>query len=74
VRRFAYGQEPKIITELDLAAGGSVEIHGYAEQWTRGDVVVTWHDDNGRHCSSWVPLHKTRRPAGDEWHGNYVSR
>lgn len=31
VRRFTYGQEPKVIAELDLTDGGTVEIHGYAE-------------------------------------------
>jgi hypothetical protein len=74
VRRFTYGQEPKVIAELDLAGGQTVEIHGYAEHWTKDEVAVAWSDDKVRHCRCWVPARKVRRPADDEWHGGYVSR
>lgn len=28
VRRFTYGQEPKVIAELDLGDGNTVDMHG----------------------------------------------
>lgn len=74
VRRFTYGQEPKVIAELGLVGGATVEIHGYAEHWSKDEVVVVWTDDDLRHCSCWVPSSKVRRPGDGEWKGNYISR
>lgn len=74
VRRFVYGGEPKIIAQVPLAGGGTVEVHGYAEHWTKDEVVVVWRDDKFQHCSAWTPVEKVRRPDEGEWHGNYVSR
>ncbi|MFD0044728.1 hypothetical protein ACFVGV_06010 [Pseudarthrobacter scleromae] len=74
VRRFTYGQEPKVIAELGLVDGAALEIHGYAEHWTNDEVCVVWTDDNFQHCSCWVQAAKVRRPPEDDWHGNYVAR
>lgn len=74
VRRFTYGQEPKVIAELELTDGRTVEVHGYAEHWTTDEVVVTWSDDDLRHFSVWVPAGNVRRTPEDEWHGHFVSR
>ncbi|MDB5243413.1 MAG: hypothetical protein JWP57_4038 [Spirosoma sp.] len=74
VQRFTYGQEPKVIAEPELTDGRTVEVHGYAEHWTKDEVVVVWSDDDIQHCSAWVPSGKVRRPAEDEWHGKSVSR
>jgi hypothetical protein len=74
VQRFTYGQEPEVIAELDLADGSTVEIHGYAEHWTKDDVAVAWKDDDVQHFHAWIPAEKVRRPSPGEWHGNFVSR
>lgn len=74
VRRFTYGLEPRVIAELPLVGGEILEIHGYAEHWTKDEVCVVWSDDDVKHLHCWLPAPKVRRPADGEWHGAYVSR
>jgi hypothetical protein len=63
-----------VIAELDLADGSTVEIHGYAEHWTKDEVSVGWTDDDVQLFHAWIPAAKVRRPSAGEWHGNFVSR
>lgn len=74
VRRFTYGEEPEVIAQVPLANGESIEIHGYATHWTQDEVDVAWTDDRGSQYTCWVPADQVRRPAGAEWHGDYLPR
>ncbi|WP_457948336.1 hypothetical protein ACTAQI_20410 [Pseudarthrobacter sp. alpha12b] len=72
VRRFVYGGEPKIIAQVPLKAGGTIEVHGYATHYTQEWVSLVWTDDVFSHCTCWVPAADVRRPAEGEWKGRYV--
>ena len=72
VRRFVYGGEPKVIAKVPLAAGGTVEVHGYATHYTQEWVSLAWTDDVFSHCTCWVPAADVRRPGEGEWQGRYV--
>lgn len=73
VRRFVYGGEPKVIAQVPLVAGGTVEVHGYATHYSQEWVSVEWTDDVFSHCTCWVPAADVRRPREEsEWHGRYV--
>lgn len=74
VRRFAYGEEPQVIAELELADGSTAKIHGYAEHWTKDEVSVAWTDDDVQLFHAWIPATKVTRPSAGEWHGDFVSR
>lgn len=72
VRRFVYGGEPKVIAQVPLKGGGTVEVHGYATHYNQDWVTVVWTDEMMQHVTCWVPADDVRRPAGDEWQGRYV--
>ena len=74
VRRFTYGTEPKVIAQVPLAGGGTVEVHGYAAHYNRDWVSVEWNDDNIKQFVCWVPAADVRRPTEGEWRGRYVAR
>lgn len=72
VRRFVYGQEPKVIAKVPLTAGGTVEVHGYATHYNQEWVSIQWTDETFRHLSCWVPAPDVRRPGDGEWRGRFV--
>jgi len=73
VRRFVYGQEPKLIARVPLRGGGTVEVHGYATHYTQEWVSVAWTDERAGHVSCWVPAADVRRPREEaEWQGRFV--
>ncbi|ALV43102.1 hypothetical protein AU252_19680 [Pseudarthrobacter sulfonivorans] len=73
VRRFPSGTEPRVIAQVPLAGGGTVEVHGYATHYTQEWVSIEWNDDNIQHFACWVPAADVRRPGEDEWRGRYVA-
>ncbi|MBT2566580.1 hypothetical protein J7I84_08750 [Arthrobacter sp. ISL-85] len=72
VRRFVYGSEPKVIAQVPLASGGTVEVHGYATHYNQDWVSVAWTDETFQHLSCWVPSASVRRPGEGEWSGRFV--
>ena len=72
VRRFVYGGEPKIIAQVPLQGGGTVEVHGYATHYSQDWVSVAWADEVYSHRTCWVPATEVRRPAEGEWRGRFV--
>ena len=72
VRRFVYGEEPKVIAKVPLAGGGTVEVHGYATHYNQEWVSVAWTDDQSQHGTCWVPATDVRRPGEGEWDGRFV--
>ncbi|WP_461856356.1 hypothetical protein [Arthrobacter sp. C152] len=72
VRRFVYGGEPKIIAQVPLKAGDTVEVHGYATHYNQDWVSVAWTDEVFSHLSCWVRAADVRRPAEGEWRGRFV--
>lgn len=72
VRRFVYGGEPKVIAQVTLANGGTVEVHGYATHYNQDWVNVAWTDDTFQHLTCWVHSADVRRPGEGEWRGRFV--
>jgi hypothetical protein len=72
--RFGYGDEPKVIAQVPLEDGDTVEVHGYATFYTQEWVTVDWNDDNYQHFNAWIPATNVRRPLEGEWQGRYVAR
>ena len=72
VRRFVYGSEPKVIAQVSLAGGGTVEVHGYAAHYNQEWVNVVWTDDASDHLTCWVLAAGIRRPTEGEWRGRFV--
>lgn len=72
VTRFEHRTEPKVIAQVPLTGGGTVEVHAYATFYSSDWVDIVWTDDKSQHLNCWVPAADVRRPAADEWRGRYV--
>lgn len=72
VRRFVYGGEAKVIAQVPLKDGGTVEIQGYATHYNQEWVNVARTDDTFQHLTCWVQGADVRRAAEGEWRGRYV--
>lgn len=40
---------------LPLAAGGTVDVYGYASRWTPNETAVSWMDDADHSHWAWIP-------------------
>lgn len=55
VQWMTYGGEPKVVANVPLAYGGTVEVHGYATHYNQDWVTAVWTDDTFQHLNCWVP-------------------
>ena len=46
---------PKVMAGLPLAAGGTVDVYGYASRWTPNETAVSWMDDADHSHWAWIP-------------------
>lgn len=72
VWRFPLSEEPKVIAQVPLQNGGTVEVHGYATHYGQEWVSIAWTDDRFMHLRCWVSAAGVRRPTEGEWRGRHV--
>jgi hypothetical protein len=61
-----YGEYPKVIATLPLAAG-TVDVYAYASRWNPSHILVSWQDDEYHAHWTWVPAANVRRVTDSEW-------
>src|SRR2546423_877238 len=66
-RSWTYGQYPKVVAGLPLAAGGMVDVSANADRWNRTHVLASWLDDAWHRHWAWVPAGNVRRVTDSEW-------
>lgn len=66
-KSWEYGNYPKVLASLPLAAGGTVSVYAVAERWNPSHILVSWADD-GRHSHwAWIPAGNVERVTDSDW-------
>ncbi|CAH0256393.1 hypothetical protein SRABI26_03278 [Arthrobacter sp. Bi26] len=66
-KSWEYGNYPRVMARVPLAAGGTVDVDASAERWNASNVLVSWTDDDDHKHWAWVPAGNVRRVTESEW-------
>lgn len=62
-----YGRYPKVMADIPITGGGTVNVYAHASRWTKDRVVVRWEDDADQWHWAWVPTTNVRKITDSEW-------
>jgi hypothetical protein len=66
-RSWEYGNYPKVLATLILAAGGTIGVYAIAKRWNPSHILVSWQDDERRPHWAWIPTGNVARVNDSDW-------